>query len=624
MDQKITCNLHRFLRWDYFNQSQKYLTMNFHFLRTGLSFIFLFFFFQTFVAALHAQTTLTYQRLTSGLDFPDFEEGKTDFAFDDVNMDGHTDILTVGDHGSPFFNSEQHGICVWFGDGQGSFTNFMNGNFGYGGIAVGDVNNDGHKDVGYGIHHNYSGSGWGDQLIEVVLGDGTGMNWELYDEDLATAGETWGMFGTAFADFNNDGFLDLVSVSFGGGSGLQVYLNNQDGTWDHSFGFLGGSSGLIVRVGDINNDGYIDFLANHSLGKAYFGDGAGNFTINDTGLPTSGTSYSGLDIARSTLHGSFGISYTNSSGGVKVYFWNNDNQLWTDFSGNLPISGPYQFSQLHDMNNDGFLDVMAFGNQQFQLWLGDDQSNWVEDAAMTTTGDPGSGNSMRAGGDLDHNGFPDLLFLAQKWTGSFIQILKNELFVFAESSPADSLWIKPLFPTGGENFYPGSAQFIQWISEVPAETQSTVTIEISAFGQEGPWWLLAEDIPNNGNHQWIVPDYGSENVFLRFTVNGESAAPTATTSSAFNIFGLPTAINSQNHLTQISIYPNPAKDVIFLNNCEICLSISLSDLTGKQVYKTLNPKNQIILPELKPGAYFYTVWLKNGKTENGKLIILSE
>ena len=43
---------------------------------------------------------------------------------------------------------------------------------GDGGIAVGDVNNDGHKDVGYGVHHNYSGTAWGDQLNEVVLGDG--------------------------------------------------------------------------------------------------------------------------------------------------------------------------------------------------------------------------------------------------------------------------------------------------------------------------------------------------------------------------------------------------------------------------------------------------------------------
>jgi hypothetical protein len=122
------------------------------------------------------QNTLSYQRIINGLDQPDFDEGATDFVFDDINMDGHPDILSVGDHGSPNFNSAQHGILVWFGDGEGNFQHYMNGNFGYGGIAVGDVNNDGFKDVGFGVHHNYSTTNFGDQLIEVALGDGTGMN----------------------------------------------------------------------------------------------------------------------------------------------------------------------------------------------------------------------------------------------------------------------------------------------------------------------------------------------------------------------------------------------------------------------------------------------------------------
>lgn len=67
------------------------------------------------------QSSLSYSRITSGLDVPEFEVGHTDFALDDIDMDGHLDLLSVGDHGSPFFNSDQHGIMVWFGDGQGIF-----------------------------------------------------------------------------------------------------------------------------------------------------------------------------------------------------------------------------------------------------------------------------------------------------------------------------------------------------------------------------------------------------------------------------------------------------------------------------------------------------------------------
>jgi hypothetical protein len=575
-----------------------------------------------FSGLLQAQPTISYQRLTNGLDFPDFDEGRTDFAFDDVNMDGYVDILSVGDHGSPYFNSAQHGIMVWFGDGEGNFENFMNGNFGYGGIAVGDVNNDGHKDVGYGVHHNYSGTNWGDQLNEVVLGDGTGMNWELYDEGLSTNGEEWGMFGTAFADFNQDGYLDLVSNSFGGTAGVHVYLNQQDGSWEQSFGFLGGGSGLLVRTCDINNDGHMDFIASHQNGTAYFGDGSGSFEVNDAGLPT-GSVMGGMDICRMKNTGTFAVSRVTNAGAIEVYGWNNSSESWTDYSGNLPTSGVWELSQLHDMNNDGFVDVMAYGIKQFQLWLGDGEGNWIEDAFLSVGGDPGYGNAIRAGGDLDHNGYPDLIILAQEFTGGFIQFNKNILYVFAETSPADSLWIKPTFPTGGENFFPGTVQFIEWNSEVPAGEASTVTIEISAFGPEGPWWLLAESIPNNGKHQWTVPDYGSEDVFLKLTVNQESGPNSsfAVTEVPFNIFGDPTSAPFDDQAEQtITLYPNPGARHISITNSEKIERLKMYDLTGKCIIDQTADFKTINTSSLKMGIYFYLINMHNQQILSGKWV----
>ena len=148
---------------------------------------------------------LAYREQTGGFAAPGLDGGDTEVEFADVNGDGHLDLVSIGDHGSPFVNTQQHGVMVWFGNGSGGWSLSQNGNFGYGGVAVGDVDNDGRLDVAYGMHHDYSSNDFGDQLIEVALGDGSGLAWTPWDDGLATNGETYGMFATDLADVDNDG-----------------------------------------------------------------------------------------------------------------------------------------------------------------------------------------------------------------------------------------------------------------------------------------------------------------------------------------------------------------------------------------------------------------------------------
>ena len=117
---------------------------------------------------------LDYIDSSNGLETPAMEGGRTEIELGDVNADGFVDIVCIGDHGSPYIGTDQHGVMVWFGNGGDRWEVYQNGNFGYGGVSLGDVDGDGFMDVGYGMHHNYSGDDFGDQLIEVALGDGTG------------------------------------------------------------------------------------------------------------------------------------------------------------------------------------------------------------------------------------------------------------------------------------------------------------------------------------------------------------------------------------------------------------------------------------------------------------------
>jgi len=222
---------------------------------------------------------VTFISKSSGLQIPDKDEGKTELELADINNDGHLDVIGVGDHGSPYVNSGQHGIMVWLGDGEGTWEVEQVGNFGYGGIEAGDLNLDGYLDVVWGIHHDWGETGFGDTLIGAALGDGTATNWEGWANGLGTGGEDWGMFATDLADFDCNGFLDIISQSFGCCNGYHLYENQGDGTWEHIWSFSGGNTYNNIETGDFNSDGFPDFVGNREGTNVFFGDGFFGFEM---------------------------------------------------------------------------------------------------------------------------------------------------------------------------------------------------------------------------------------------------------------------------------------------------------------------------------------------------------
>jgi hypothetical protein len=139
------------------------------------------------------------------------------------------------------------------------------------GVALGDVNNDGHLDI--------VNSATGDQTsqrqhVVVILnnGDGTYSSEELYLVGNAPTHVDLG-------DLNGDGYLDIAVGNFFGSS-LSVLMNNGDGSYSDQAVYQAGGWPSFTCIVDTNSDSYLDVLVlNRQSGTlgVFINDGAGVF-----------------------------------------------------------------------------------------------------------------------------------------------------------------------------------------------------------------------------------------------------------------------------------------------------------------------------------------------------------
>ena len=240
------------------------------------------------------------------------------------------------------------------------------------GSAWGDYDNDGDEDIvavgTYQAHALYRNNGDG-TFTDVAEGAGIA--------------DPRGGWGSLFADYDNDGYLDLY-ITRGGWSGAAentLYHNNGDGTFSdvtHAAGVADPQSSFCAAWADYNNDGYLDlYIADGVIGDGaanvlYHNNGDGTFTntAESAGVANTGNSL-GTAWGDYDKDGHIDLHVVNF-GQSNVLYRNNGDGTFTDVTPttgmNIPVTDAFVTFFL-DVDNDADLDIFISNSGSFRAFI---------------------------------------------------------------------------------------------------------------------------------------------------------------------------------------------------------------------------------------------------------------
>ncbi len=380
----------------------------------------------------------------------------------DVNGDGYDDMI-VGARG---YNNNTGRAYIYFGGatvntaadvvmtGESSF-NF----YGYSVSGAGDVNGDGFDDVLVGAYQYNTNQG----RTYLYLG-GSVMN---NTADLVMTGETtsngFGYSVSGAGDVNGDGYDDMIigALDYNSTTGrAYVYyggavLNNVADVVMTGAATLNNFGGSVSGAGDINGDGYEDVIVgargySSNTGRAYIyyggsvmnnvvdvtmtGESAGSRfgNVSDAG-DVNGDGYSDVIVGASWHNSSTGRAYVYC-GGTNM---NNTADVVVTGEGTNNLFGE-GVSTAGDVNGDGYSDVIigayfyGAGSGKIYVLFGNSIMDNIPDVTRTGSASSFFGFSVATAGDMNGDGFSDILAGANYYNGLTGRVYLYDYFMRGE------------------------------------------------------------------------------------------------------------------------------------------------------------------------------------------------
>ena len=321
--------------------------------------------------------------------------GPTDVALGDLNNDGALDILvTVG--------SGDVGLLTNVGDGTfGKYATLVPAAQATA-VSVGDVDADGNLDVVVVANPN---------VLSIYPGEGDGTLHAPNNLQIDV-----GPTRVLVADANADGLLDVIALSgVGDANGIVRVFYNAAGSFTatQSVTCIMDSGTDAIAVADLNNDTFPDLIAanlNAGTVTSCLGAANGKFAAAQEASTRGGvTAPTALAVAN--LGGLSTAFVTNADGGLAILPGSGDGTF--SFSSGASVGVAPRGLAMADLNADGWLDLVTTGSSSADVsvslsMLG---GNSVIGASSFSSNTGSAAQSLTIG-DINHDGWPDMVFAA--------------------------------------------------------------------------------------------------------------------------------------------------------------------------------------------------------------------
>jgi hypothetical protein len=363
----------------------------------------------------------------------------------DFNRDGRPDVAIGGASGNSY-------VFLNSGTGVGN-TNPITLTGGRSLAFAGDVNGDGYGDL-------IVGEPYSTDKVFVYHGGPNGPVAPAAQILTGTGGSKFGFSIAGLGDVDGDGYGDIL-VGIGDTSGTaQLYRGGPNGVSATPTGnALPASS--TGTAGDINGDGLADAIVCSRLDKTaytYHGGAAGLAAGPGLAVPTGETSFGEACAGVGDVNGDgYADVAVNTSGNAKAYvYYGGAGGVLTTGATPLPgSSGGGAFAvtgvvqSAGDVNGDGFADVtMALYNSShvvvFPGGAGGVSTTAQTDfmLALTGTGSAAYAQFAIGAGDVNGDGFADLIFSPSQCSGYNIFVYPGSASGVTKTTPLQQ-WAPP-------------------------------------------------------------------------------------------------------------------------------------------------------------------------------------